>query len=112
MAPLRVCENPWLSCTVVCIVSCTRALSQGARAENHPGAWAFLSHSESPVFGSYIDRNVMPVSSTAILLHGTLEKIGTRTIKQEFTYVGEEDVSSTLSGFFWPENELNSHETE
>ena len=26
--------------------------------------------------------------------------------------VGEEDISSTLSGFFWPENELNSHETE
>ena len=28
------------------------------------------------------------------------------------TYVGEEDISSTLSGFFWLENELNSHETE
>ena len=26
--------------------------------------------------------------------------------------VGEEDISSTLSGFVWPENELNSHETE
>ena len=26
--------------------------------------------------------------------------------------VGEEDISSTGSGFFWPENELNSHETE
>ena len=26
--------------------------------------------------------------------------------------VGEEDISSTLSGFFWPENELSSHETE
>ena len=26
--------------------------------------------------------------------------------------VGEEDISSTLSGFLWLENELNSHETE
>ena len=26
--------------------------------------------------------------------------------------IGEEDTSSTLSGFVWPENKLNSHETE
>ena len=26
--------------------------------------------------------------------------------------VGEEDISSTFSGFVWLENELNSHETE
>ena len=28
------------------------------------------------------------------------------------TVVGEEDISSTISGFVWPENELSSHETE
>lgn len=32
------------------------------------------SHSEPPVFGCYIDRNVMPDSSTVTLLHGTLAK--------------------------------------
>ena len=26
--------------------------------------------------------------------------------------VGEEDISSTCSGSFWADNELNSHETE
>ena len=26
--------------------------------------------------------------------------------------VGEEDISSTVSGFVWPENKLNSHEIE
>ena len=26
--------------------------------------------------------------------------------------VGEEDISSTFSGFIWLENKLNSHETE
>ena len=29
-----------------------------------------------------------------------------------FLPVGEEDISSILSGFVWLENELNSHETE
>ena len=30
----------------------------------------------------------------------------------DVSVVGEEDISSTRSGFFWPENKLNSHETE
>ena len=34
------------------------------------------------------------------------------TVSQEVATVGEEDISSILSGFFWPENELNSHQTE
>ena len=30
----------------------------------------------------------------------------------KISVVGEEDISSTLSGFVWPENKLNLHKTE
>ena len=45
--------------------------------------------------------------------NSSLEKRGKKkAVDRSLEAVGEEDISSTRSESFWPENELNSHKTE
>ena len=58
---------------------------------------------------SKIISTVVDLRNKKVQLSSTLPESGVGTF---FGDVGEEDISSTQCGFFWPENELNSHETE
>lgn len=77
---------------------CRLHSAQDTRSQSHPGARTFLSHSEPPVFVSYIDRNGVPDSSTVTLLHDMLAKDWDKTSK-----AGE---SSIFLCLFWEVHDI------